>query len=155
MTSKVKILIEQIARYRVAGMRDGVIAARMGISQSGLSRILALQEYKDVEESVLTGTVSKLDEALAGRADALKDYAKQAVPVALRTLLEAATQRRDLRAAISASSEILDRDPDRNFIKGKVGMTEDAPKVSEAALDALSVEADKTAVQATQKVVVN
>jgi hypothetical protein len=61
MTSKVKILIEQIARYRVSGMRDGVIAARMGLSQSGLSRILSLQEYKDVEEAVLTGTVSKLD----------------------------------------------------------------------------------------------
>jgi hypothetical protein len=98
---------------------------------------------------VLNGTVSKMDEALAGRADALKEYAKQGVPVALRALLEAATQQRDLRARISAASEILDRDPDRLFAKGQVRASEDAPAVSEAALKALDEVADKTAIAAT------
>lgn len=143
MTPKVKILIEQIARYRVAGIRDGVIAAKMNLTQSGLSRIVALQEYRDVESCVLNGTVSKMDEALAGRADALKEYAKVGVPVALRALLEAATQQRDLRARISAASEILDRDPDRTFAKGVVRREEDAPAISEAALKALDEVADK------------
>src|ERR1700722_16529501 len=118
MTPKVRILIQQIARFRVAGIRDGVVAAKLNISQSGFSRIISLPEYKDEEEAVLHGTVSKMDEALAGRADALKEYAKQSVPVALRALLEAATQQRDLRARISAASEILDRDPERTFAKG-------------------------------------
>lgn len=149
MTPKVKILIEQIARLRVGGIRDGVIAAKLNISQSGFSRIIALPDYKDVEECVLHGTVSKMDEALAGRADALKEYAKQGVPVALRALLEAATQQRDLRARISAASEILDRDPDRLFAKGQVKLGDNAPAVSEAALKALDEVADKTAIAAT------
>lgn len=143
MTPKVKILIEQIARLRVGGIRDGVIAAKLNISQSGLSRIVALPDYQDVEQAVLHGTVSKMDEALAGRADALKEYAKQGVPVALRALLEAATQQRDLRARIAAASEILDRDPDRLFAKGQVRASEDAPAISEAALKALDGVADK------------
>jgi len=42
MTPKVKILIEQIARFRVGGIRDGVIAAKLNISQAGFSRIIAL-----------------------------------------------------------------------------------------------------------------
>ena len=149
MTPKVHILIQQIARYRVAGIRDGVIAAKMNISQAGFSRIIGLPEYKDEEACVLAGTVSKMDEALAGRADALKEYAKQGVPVALRALLEAATQQRDLRARISAASEILDRDPDRLFAKGQVRASEDAPPVSESVLKALDEVADKTAVAST------
>ena len=149
MTPKVQILIEQIARLRVGGIRDGVIAAKLNISQSGLSRIIALPEYKDVEQAVLYGTVSKMDEALAGRADALKEYWKHSVPVACRALLEAATQQRDLRARISAASEILERDPEKLFAKGNVRASEDAPAVSEAALKALDEVADKAAVAAT------
>ena len=152
MTPKVKILIEQIARLRVGGIRDNTIAAKLNISQSGFSRIIALPDYKDVEEAVLHGTISKMDEALAGRADALKEYAKQGVPVALRALLEAATQQRDLRARISAASEILDRDPDRLFAKGQVRASEDAPAISEIALKALDEVADKAAVAATSSV---
>ncbi len=90
-----------------------------------------------------------MDEALAGRADALKEYAKQGVPVALRALLEAATQQRDLRARISAASEILDRDPDRLFAKGQICVSEDAPPISESVLKALDEVADKTAVAST------
>jgi hypothetical protein len=155
MTPKVKILIEQIARLRVGGIRDNVIAAKLNISQSGFSRIISLPDYKDVEQAVLHGTVSKMDEALAGRADALKEYAKQGVPVALRALLEAATQQRDLRARISAASEILDRDPDRLFAKGQVRAEENAPPVSEEMLKALDGAADKAADAVTVKERVN
>jgi len=155
MTPKVKILIEQIARLRVGGIRDGVIAAKLNISQSGLSRIISLPDYKDVEQAVLQGTVSKMDEALAGRADALKEYAKQGVPVALRALLEAATQQRDLRARISAASEILDRDPERTFAKGQVRAEPNAPAISEETLKALDSVADKTAQATTPKEHIN
>lgn len=155
MTPKVHILIQQIARFRVAGIRDGVIAAKLNISQSGLSRILSLPDYKDEEQAVLQGTVSKMDEALAGRADALKEYAKQGVPVALRALLEAATQQRDLRARISAASEILDRDPDRLFAKGQARLEPTAPGISEETLKALDGVADKTASAATPKEHIN
>jgi len=146
MTPRVKIVIEQLARMRVAGIRDNIIAAKLNMSQGGLSRILALQEYQDVEAAVLSGTVSKMDAALAGRADALKDYCRQGVPVALRALVEACTQSRDLRARISAAGELLDRDPDKLFAKGAARMNNEAQPVSTAMLDAIAVEADKVGV---------
>lgn len=156
MTPRVRILVEQIARMRVGGIRDGVIAAKLGISQSGLSRILALQEYKDSEECVLMGTVSKMDAALAGRADELRAYARQGVPVALRALVEACTQNRDLRARISAASELLDRDPDKNFVKGQAKLDANAPVgVSEQMLESVTASADKAATAQQAKVVVN
>lgn len=143
MTARVKIVIEQLARMRVAGIRDNIIAAKLGMSQGGLSRILALPEYKDVEDAVLSGTVSKLDAALAGRADDLKAYCRQGIPVALRALVEACTQSRDIRARISAASELLDRDPDKLFAKGSARMNDQAQPVSSAMLDAIAGEADK------------
>lgn len=159
MTPRVKIIIEQLARMRVAGIRDNVIAAKLGMSQGGLSRILALPEYQDCEAAVLSGTVSKMDAALAGRADALNQYFKQGVPVALRALVESVTQSRDLRARISAASEILDRDPDRQFAKGTVRLGGDvaAQPLSEAHLDSIAVDADKAAtiVNNTAKVHIN
>lgn len=147
MTPRVKIIIEQLARMRVAGIRDNVIAAKLGMSQGGLSRILALPEYQECEAAALSGVVSKMDAALAGRADALKQYFSQGVPVALRALVESVTQSRDLRARISAAAEILDRDPDRQFAKGSVRINNDnlAQPISEAHLDSIAASADAVA----------
>lgn len=145
MTPKVKIIIEQLARMRVAGIRDNIIAAKLGMTQSGLSRILALPEYKELEEAVLMGTVSKMDQALAGRADAMKDYLRQGVPVALRALVETVSQTKDLRARLSAASELLDRDPDRNFVKGAAKIDDHAPSINEKFLDNVTAGADEVA----------
>jgi putative ribosome biogenesis GTPase RsgA len=149
MTPRVKIIIEQLARMRVAGIRDNIIAAKLGMTQSGLSRILALPEYRELEEAVLMGTVSKMDSALAGRADAMKDYLRQGVPVALRALVETVSQTKDLRARLSAASELLDRDPDKTFAKGAARLDERAPSVSEAMLDTVTEGADKIGAAAT------
>lgn len=143
MTPKVKIAMEQIARLRVAGIKDGVIAARLGYTQAGLSRIVALPEYQELEEAILTGVVSKMDEALSGNVKLMEKYFETTVPVALRTLFETVTQRRDLRAAMSAASEILDRDPKGTFSKKRASLNEDSPQVSTAMLDALTPDADK------------
>jgi hypothetical protein len=152
MTPRVKIIIEQLARLRVAGIKDNIIAAKLGMTQSGLSRILALPEYQDVEAAVLQGTVSKMDAALAGRADALKEYFKQGVPVALRALVESVTQSRDLRARISAAAELLDRDPDKQFVKGAVRIDPQADhSVSTGVLDSVTETADKVAAVAAAK----
>jgi hypothetical protein len=159
MTPKVKIAIEQIARMRVAGIRDGIIAVRMGLSQAGLSRIVALDEYREYEESVLQGLTSKMDEALAGKVKEMEAYFAQGVPVALSTLLETCRQRRDLRAAMSAATEILDRDPKGTFSKKRVSIDDNAqaPSVSAEMLGHLNADADAAAVAALEKtkVVVN
>jgi hypothetical protein len=144
MTPKVKIAIEQIARMRVAGIRDGVIAAKLGLSQAGLSRILALPEYQDFEQAILQGVTSKMDDALAGRVKELEQYFEHSVPVALRTLFETCVQRRDLRAAMSAASEILDRDPKGTFSKKHVGLNNNPEtSVSTDMLAAVSKESEK------------
>jgi hypothetical protein len=155
MTPRVRITIEQVVRMRIAGIRDGVIAVKLGMTQSGLSRILALPEYQDLENAVLTGHVSKMDEMLAGKIKDMEAYFEKAVPVALRTLLETCTQRRDLRAAMSASQEILDRDPQRTFSKKtSISMSQDAPAVSEKLLESVAVASDKAATESSTPTIV-
>lgn len=150
MTPRVHILIQQIARMRVAGTKDCVIAAKLGMTQSGLSRILALQEYHDEEEAVLNGVVSKMDSALAGRGEELKTMLRQGVPVAVRALVEAATQSRDLRARIAAADKLIKLDPDKTFTEN-ARLEDAAPSVSAGMLDRIGAEADKLTAAPTVK----
>jgi hypothetical protein len=114
------IKIQQIARYRVSGrLTDKQIAELVNMTPAGLAHLIKTPEYVDLEESLLSGRVSKMDEELAGDMEELRNNFRVAVPVAARTLLEVVQQRRDLRAAMSAASEILDRDPERTFIKAQ------------------------------------
>ena len=144
--SKVDLRMPQIARLRVQGQKDSVIAAAVGLTPAGLARILSLPEYKDIEQAVLNGTVTKMDQQLAGNRAALMQEFKVGVPLAMRTLLEAVQQRRDLRTAMAAASEILDRDPDRIFSKAK-GDAPQAPTLDGNALAALAGHADTAAKQ--------
>ena len=145
--SKVDIRIPQIARMRVAGHKDAFIASVVGLTPAGLARIVSLPEYKDVENAVLSGTISKMDMALAGRADLLRQEFKVGVPLAMRTLLEAVQQRRDLRAALEASKELLDRDPDRVFVKASRSETaaQQSITIPGEVLTALAPSADSVA----------
>lgn len=141
--------IEQIARLRVSGMKDWRIAEMMGMSVPGLSRILALSAYKEAEEAVLANTLTKMDEALAGKADEIRKMYQVGVPVAMRALLDAAIQRRDVRASITAASEILDRDPDRTFPKTKGENQGDMPSTyNQEAVAAALKDADAVAARA-------
>jgi hypothetical protein len=117
VTPKVRIKLEQIARLRVVGaISDGRIAELLGLSRPGLSRILALPEYKDAEECILTGTLTKMDEAMAGKVEEIRNALRPGVPAAVRALLDAVTQRRDTRASIVAAKEIIALDPDKALV---------------------------------------
>lgn len=156
MTSKTLIIAQQIARLRVQGIRDGVIAAKIGMSQSGLSRILATPEYQEIEQAVLTGVLDKMDEHLANNVEAMNKYVQTAVPAALRTLVEATLQRRDLGAAIRASSELLDRDPEKRFTKNAVaGSSTTAGGIPAELLKSVAADADKTAIEVNKTGAVN
>lgn len=111
--AQTKIRIEQIARYRIAGIRDFRIAEILKLTPATLKFITEKVEYKEVEEALLIGHLTEMDLALAGQVDPLRQEVRNAVPAALRCLVDAATQRRDLRTALAASVEILKRDPDR------------------------------------------
>jgi hypothetical protein len=118
MKATILYKLNQIARLRLfSGMKDDSVATLVGLSRGGLSRIIALPEYAEVERQLLDGGITKLDEAVAQKHEEMKKLFAPAVPAAMRTLVEVVTQRRDLRAAVAASIEVLDRDPDRNFTK--------------------------------------
>jgi len=150
--TKVLIKIEQIARLRVGGISDDKICAMLNITRSGLSRILTLADYKETEDAVLMGTVTKMDEALAGRAALIRQTFAVGVPAAMRALLETVTQKRDLRARLEAAREFLDRDPDRTFTKDRTQVT---PEVSlpDKVLESAEVDGEKVAAAIKQPVV--
>jgi hypothetical protein len=119
-SSKVQIKMEQIARLRVSAMADTRVAQIVGISYGGLQRIIALKEYKDLERIVREAVVGKMDDALERRRiDVMKASSElqDAVPDALRFIIETAKQGKDLRARLIASKELLDRDPNAAFCK--------------------------------------
>ena len=111
--AQTKIRIEQIARYRIAGIRDFRIAEILKITSAAFKFITDKVEYKEVEEALLIGHLTEMDLALAGQVEPLRQEIRNAVPAALRCIVDAATQRRDLRTALAASIELLKRDPDR------------------------------------------
>jgi hypothetical protein len=117
--SKTNIKIPQIVRWRVAGITDKRIAAMLGMTPSGLAQILATPEYIEEEAAYLNGHLTAMDRAMAGKIEAIHQSCRQAVPAALRALVDTVTQRRDLKAAMTAAKEILDRDPDRTLVQSR------------------------------------
>lgn len=147
-TPRLYIKMAQIAKMRVAGIKDVQIAAGLNITNSGLQRILRLQDYKDIEEAELQGHLTKMDEVLAGKREDLQQMWRKAVPVACRGILEIAMQKRDLRAALAAHKEILDRDPDRIFSsKDQTDGDDNGRRLPRGVLENASSEANKTAAQ--------
>lgn len=128
--------IEQIARYRIAGVNNRQIAALLNTTDASLNQILQMPEYKETEEALMLGHLTEMDKALAGKIEPLRNELRSAVPSALRCLMEVANQRRDLKAAFAASCEILDRDPDR--VANKKGASQgenDIPTIPDSILD--------------------
>ena len=141
-TSQIKI--PQIVRWRIAGITDTKISQMLGMSISGLARLLGTQEYKDEEAAYMNGHLSAMDRAMAGKIDAIHNEIRNAVPAALRCLVDSVTQRRDLKTALMAAKEILDRDPDRVLTTARSDEAV-APGVPAEVLDAAAQEANKIA----------
>lgn len=116
-SSPTKIKIPQIVRWRVAGISETKIADLLGVTVQSIRQIVTTQEYMDEETAVLNAHLSAMDEALAGKVAIIHKQFQAAVPAAMRALVDAVTQRRDLKTAIAAAGEILDRDPDRTLSK--------------------------------------
>ena len=119
-SSRMMLRITLIARMRLAGIKDLAIAKAQRLSNSGLQRILRTSDYIEYEEALLHGQLSKMDEALAENVDVLKAQHRVMRTMAERTVMEIAMKRRDLRSALGAAKEILDRDPDRLFVKDSI-----------------------------------
>ena len=152
--AKTHIKIPQIARWRIAGISDTKIQQLLGMSSSGLAQILATQEYRDYEAALLNGHLSAMDRALACKVEAIHQELRQAVPAALRFLVDAVTQRRDMRTAFMAAREILDRDPDHTLPAAKADESI-APGVPSAVIEAAAEEGNKIAQTYDAKKAVN
>lgn len=152
--AKTNIKIPQIARWRIAGISDTKIQQMLGMSSGGLARILATPEYIEYEAALLNGHLSAMDRALAGKVDAIHNECRQAVPAALRCLVETVTQRRDLKAAMMAAKEILNRDPDHALPESREGEGV-SPGVPAEVISAAAEEGNKIASNYVDKVKVN
>jgi hypothetical protein len=116
-TATSTIRIPQIIRWRAAGVTDKKIADMLGLTPQAIAKVIQTPEYIEEETAYMNAHISKMDEALAGKIDIIHQNFRQAVPAAMRALVDAVTQRRDLKTAIAAAGEILDRDPDRTLAK--------------------------------------
>lgn len=143
MNRQVEIKAEQIARMIVKGRAATRIAVEMGMSYGGLQRILATPEYRMIEDRVRHEVTGKMDARLAKRAE-MADEAEDALPEAMRVLLEGVTVKRDLRAAL----ELLDRDPRRQFVKASRNVSQIDPsnpqQIDSSVLDNAVKEAEHT-----------
>ncbi len=144
VSSALRLRIQRVARMRVAGIKDQVIQLREGITPPAFHYLINLPEYKEVEEAIFDGTLSAMDRAIAGNVETLRNEVRGAVPAALRTVIEVANQRRDLKTALAASLELLDRDPDRVAQRSKPSeLSVDAVRLPDGVIDVVSKEADK------------
>lgn len=152
VSSAVRLRIQRVARMRVAGIKDSVIQLREGITAPAFQYLIKLPEYLEVEESVFDGQISAMDKAIAGNVEILRHEVRTAVPAALRTVIEVANQRRDLKTALAASLELLDRDPDRVAQKSKPSeVPVDGVRLSDNIIDVVSKEADKVSDEVNSK----
>ena len=146
MNRQVYIKAEQIARMIVKGIPITRIAIEMGMSYDGLIRITRQPEYLSIEDSVRQDVTAKMDQRLAKRAEmdlkreAIEEDLEEAVPEAMRVLLDSVTKKRDLRAAL----EILDRDPQRQFAKGARPVTQSSTVLPQETLQSTAAHADAT-----------
>jgi len=144
VSSQLRLRIQRVARMRVAGIKDQVIQLREGITPPAFHYLINLEEYKDVEQALFDGAISAMDRAIAGNVETLRNEVRGAVPAALRTVIEVANQRRDLKTALAASLELLDRDPDRVAQRSKPSESMiDAVRLPDGVIDVVSKEADK------------
>ena len=114
------------------------------MSIPGLARILASPEYVEYEAALMNAHLSAMDHALAGKVEAIHHEMRLAVPAALRCLVDTVTQRRDLKAAMAAAKEILDRDPDRTLVSSREAEAV-APGVPAEVIAAAAEEGNKIA----------
>ncbi len=148
LNSKSVIRYEQIARYRVAGrMSDAKIAEMVGLTPQALTLAIKTPTYKEIEEGLLEGRLTQIDEQLAGEDDQIRDLARAAVPAALRALVEGVTQRRDLRSALVAAKTILQFDPNKTLTEqGKAPVErggDSGPQLPENVIAYLSMQGNK------------
>jgi hypothetical protein len=155
-TARMILRLHQIARLRICGVKDAEIAKALCMTYPALYRITRLREYQDLESSLLHGHLSALDARLAANVNLSRQVSEIAVPAAMRRIVELALQNTDLKTALAASSEILDRDANRTHVHVKDALTAGlgtGPGLPQVLLESISKDADGVAVSVAQKLI--
>lgn len=149
--SKLYIRMQNVARYRVSGrFSEARVAEMVGLTPSGLASLVKNPDYIEIENALLEGRLSSIDEQLSADIDAKKEVMRRAVPAALSFLVEGVLQRKDLRTALACAKTIIENDPDKTFASsidagkgnGGGGM-EDAPTLPGDIVASLAVQGNK------------
>ena len=148
-SAKMLALCQRIARLRTLNIRDVAIARAINMTNSGLQRVLRTSEYLEIERCVFEGTLSKLDFEIAKNTTLLHKMIEPAVPAALQAMVDSVVQRRDLRTALAAAKEILDRDPKRTFVSASTSARTDS--LPQALIESISRDADGVATSVSAK----
>lgn len=91
------------------GLTDDQIAEHVGIKASSFQRIKRLPLYRQIKNELFTGVLSAASEEVAKNYTYQRRIMDDAVPEAIQSLVELATQRKDRRIQLQAISELLDR----------------------------------------------
>jgi len=152
---KVFLKMTQIARMRIRGYKDGIIASHFGLSQSGLARIISDPTYIEIQAQVLETVNAGLDAGLKNDHDELKRKFEKYVPFAMQALIDTVMQSRDLKMKMEAAKEIFDRDPNKSFAKAdKTGQSAGATALPTGLMSQLDAE-NKTVVSNIPKPTIN
>lgn len=146
INERVQIKIEQIARLRFRGIKDVRIAEQLGISYGGLQRILATSQYRNYEAAYRKTQLGRMDSIIESQTDILlRKEAAEAVPEALKFVVDQLKNSRDLRIRLAAAKEILDRDPRRRLVKQtRTDAPAQTPELPESIVASIRDESDKT-----------
>ena len=114
-----------------------------------------LMVAKVAQADALHDLTSHMDDVLKARADWLaQEWAKDAVPEAMSSLLQVVRQKKDLRACLRAAEVILDRDPNSTLPSARgngngngQGPTITLQRLPDAIFDRTVREADKLAIR--------
>lgn len=148
LNTQTLLRMQRVARMEIAGVSDQAICKAENFDYPALAYLRKLHEYQELRQDLLEGHLTEMDRALAGRVDILRQEVRQAVPSALRCLVDVVNQRKDLRTALAAAGEILDRDPDRVFLKSKDpnASTGNSDRIPDTLMDSITNEADKVGI---------
>lgn len=86
------------------------VAAHIGVTTVTLSQWQADPTWKDLQNQIITGVLSHVDEGLAEDINAQRLTLKRAVPLALQNLVDLALQTSNPAIKLKATQEILDRE---------------------------------------------
>lgn len=107
---------QEVRRYKAAYMAcasvytDAEIAAVIGLTLAGLDQMKLTPEYKEILLNIKEGVIREVDLELGHDIKAMRARIKDNLPAAVSTIIHAATQRKDLKLAVSASETLIAMD---------------------------------------------